>query len=418
VTSKLLFRQIRYLDPVNDIDKTADILITNGIFTELQDTWGSCPAGVQEQDGQGKILAPGLIDLYSHSGEPGRESAETMRSLLAAAQAGGFIRLNLLPDTYPVIDNSATVAKIQALYQAAIGQLTHPPQVKVWGALTRGLQGEQMSDLQDLIDSNIVGFADGNAIDNFQLLRRLLEYLQPQQLPMMLWPFDRQLAGGGVARSGAAALRLGLVGIPVSSETTALSAILELVAELDVPVHVMRLSTARGVELVAEAQQRGLPITASTTWLHLLGSNDILDSYDANWRLNPPIGNEIDRLALVAGVAAKTIGAIAIDHQAHSYEDKKVGFGEAPAGSIGLELALPVLWEQLVMSDQLTALQLWDGLSSGVARCCHEILPQKLVIFDPTVHWIANAQNLQSKSHNVPWFNRVIQGRVEHLPTQ
>jgi dihydroorotase len=413
--SKLLFRQIRYLDPVAGVDKITDALVTDGVLTELQDTWGSSPADAQERDGQDKILAPGLVDLYSHSGEPGREAEETMFSLLSAAQAGGYIGLNLLPDTDPPIDNSATIAKIQAVYAAASSQLAHPPQIKMWGALTQGVKGERMSDLQDLVTSNIVGFADGGAIDNFQFLRRLLEYLQPYKLPIMLWPLDRRLAGGGVARAGAAALRLGLVGSPVSSETTALSAILELVAELGVPVHVMRLSTARGVELIAAAQQQGLPISASTTWLHLLGSNEILDSYDTNWRLDPPIGNEVDRQALVAGVAAGTIGAIAVDHYAHSYEDKKVGFGEAPAGAIGLELALPVLWEELVQSGQLNALQLWRSLSSGVTACCQETPPTKLVVFDPTVEWVANNQNLQSRSGNVPWFDRVIHGRCEIL---
>jgi dihydroorotase len=413
--SKLLFRQIRYLDPVAGVDKITDALVTDGLLTELQDRGGNCPADAQERDGQDKILAPGLVDLYSHSGEPGREAEETMFSLLSTAQAGGFVRLNLLPDTDPPIDNSATIAKIQALYQIASGQLSAPPALKVWGALTQGVQGERMSDLQDLVASDIVGFADGGAIDNFQLLRRLLEYLQPYKLPVMLWPLDRRLAGGGVARAGAAALRLGLVGSPVSSETTALSAILELAEELGVPVHIMRLSTARGVELIAAAQQRGLPVSASTTWLHLLGSNEILDSYDTNWRLDPPIGNEVDRQALVAGVAAGTIGAIAIDHYAHSYEDKKVGFGEAPAGAIGLELALPVLWEELVKSGQLNALQLWRSLSSGAAACCQETPPAQLMVFDPTIKWVANSQNLQSRSGNVPWFDKVIHGRCEIL---
>jgi dihydroorotase len=413
--NQILFRQVRYLDPVKGIDRVTDALVTNGILTELRDDLQDCPAEATEQDGHHKILAPGLVDLYSHSGEPGREAEETMLSLLSAAAAGGFVRLNILPDTSPAIDNSAIVAKIQSLYQAAKMQLAYAPALAVWGALTHGVQGESMSDLQDLAGSGIVGFADGRPIDNLQLVQRLLEYLQPYQKPIMLWPLDRQLAGGGVARMGAAALRLGLVGNPVCSETAALGAILEIVAELMVPVHIMRLSTARGVELVAAAQQRGLPVTASVTWLHLLGSTAILDSYDASWRLDPPLGNEVDRVALVAGVKAGVIGAIAVDHCAHSYEDKKVGFGEAPVGAIGLELALPVLWEQLVLPGHLTALDLWRGLSCGAAVCCGSAVPQELVLFDPMVKWVANSKNLQSKSSNTPWFNKVISGQVEIL---
>jgi dihydroorotase len=416
--SKVLFRQIRYLDPVVGIDRVTDALVTNGLLTELQDDLRDCPPDASERDGHHQILAPGLVDLYSHSGEPGREAEETMLSLLASGAAGGFVRLNILPDTQPAIDNSATVAKIQSLYDAATPQLANPPQLKIWGALTQGVQGERMSALQDLATSRIIGFADGGPLNNLQLVRRLLEYLQPYQLPIMLWPLDRQLAAGGVARMGAAALRLGLVGNPASSETAALSAILELVTELKIPIHIMRLSTARSVELIAKAQQQGLPVTASTTWLHLLGSTAILDSYDTSWRLDPPVGNEADRLALIAGVANRTIEAIAIDHQAHSYEDKKVGFGEAPVGSIGLELALPVLWENLVVPRYLTPLQLWHGLSSGAAACCGDAAPQQLVVFDPTVKWVANSQNLQSRSGNTPWFDRVILGRPEILPSQ
>jgi dihydroorotase len=407
--NQILFRQVRYLDPVNGIDRVTDALVTNGILTELRDDLQDCPVEATEQDGHGKILAPGLVDLYSHSGEPGREAEETMLSLLAAAAAGGFVRLNILPDTLPAIDNSAIVTKIQSLYQAAKSQLAYAPALAVWGALTQGVQGESMSDLQDLVGSGIVGFADGGPIDNLQLVQRLLEYLQPYQKPIMLWPLDRQLAGGGVARMGSAALRLGLVGNPVCSETAALSAILEIVAELMVPVHIMRLSTARGVE------QQGLPVTASVTWLHLLGSTAILDSYDTSWRLDPPLGNEVDRLALVAGVKAGVIGAIAVDHYAHSYEDKKVGFGEAPVGSIGLELALPVLWEKLVVPGHLTALNLWRGLSCGAAASCESTAPQELVLFDPTVKWVANSQNLRSKSANTPWFDKVISGQIKIL---
>jgi dihydroorotase len=413
--AQLLFRQVRYLDPAKGIDRVTDALVTNGQLTELRDDLLDCPAEAIERDGRNKILAPGLVDLYSHSGEPGRESEETMLSLLASAAAGGFVQLNILPDTLPAIDNSAIVAKMQSLYQVAQAQLPSAPALQIWGALTQGIQSDRMSDLQDLADSGVVGFADGGPIDNLQLLQRLLEYLQPYQKPIMLWPLDRQLAGGGVARMGAAALRLGLVGNPVCSETAALSAILELVAELQVPVHIMRLSTARGVELVATAQQRGLPVTASVTWLHLLGSTANLGGYDTSWRLDPPLGNEVDRLALVTGVQTGVIGAIAVDHCAHSYEDKKVGFGEAPVGSIGLELALPVLWEKLILPGYLTALDLWRSLSCGASACCRSGVPQDLILFDPLVKWVANSQNLQSKSTNTPWFDKIISGRVEIL---
>jgi dihydroorotase len=169
------------------------------------------------------------------------------------------------------------------------------------------------------------------------------------------------------------------------------------------------------VELIANAQRQGLPVTASVTWLHLLGNTATLADYDPNWRLDPPLGNEVDRQALVQGVAMGVIGAIAIDHQAHSYEDKTVAFGAAPVGSIGLELALPVLWENLVGTGQLTALQLLQSLSHGPAYCLGVRPPQELILFDPGEIWVASTNNLKSLSYNTAWLGRSIQGRVNIL---
>jgi dihydroorotase len=413
--SSLLLRQVRLLDPAAGLDQIADVLIVDGQITQVADRLELLSADTSEQSGLDQILAPGLVDLYSHSSEPGAEEQETIQSLLQSAQAGGFVAVGILPNTQPPIDNSATVSKIQALYQQAVAQLRAAPRLHIWGAVTQGRAGEQLADLHDLASSNVVGFTDGRPLQNHQLLRRLLEYLQPYQQPLMLWPLDRQLAGGGVARQGAAALRLGLVSSPVSSESTAVATILELVAAVGTPVHLMRISTARSVQLIAAAKQEGLPITASTTWLHLLGDTETLASYDPNWRLDPPLGNCSDRQALIQAVASGVIDAIAIDHYAHAYEDKKVAFGEAPVGAIGLELALPILWEQLVQSGQLTALQLWSAMSLKPAQCWQQPPPTELILFHPTTPWVVNKANLQSRSQNTPWLGQTVVGSIQIL---
>jgi dihydroorotase len=375
--SSLLLRQVRLLDPAAGLDQIADVWIVDGQITQVADRLELLSADTSEQSGLDQILAPGLVDLYSHSSEPGAEEQETIQSLLQSAQAGGFVAVGILPNTQPPIDNSATVSKIQALYQQSAAQLRAAPRLHIWGAVTQGRAGEQLADLHDLASSNVVGFTDGRPLQNHQLLRRLLEYLQPYQQPLMLWPLDRQLAGGGVARQGAAALRLGLVSSPVSSESTA--------------------------------------ITASTTWLHLLGDTETLASYDPNWRLDPPLGNCSDRQALIQAVASGVIDAIAIDHHAHAYEDKKVAFGEAPVGAIGLELALPILWEQLVQSGQLTALQLWSAMSLKPAQCWQQPPPTELILFHPTTPWVVNKANLQSRSQNTPWLGQTVVGSIQIL---
>lgn len=413
--SRLLLRQVRLIDPIAGIDRLTDALVVNGQIEQVADRITEWPADTHEQDGRHQILAPGLVDLYSHSSEPGAEEQETILSLLRSATAGGFVELGILPTTQPAIDNSAIVCKVQELYQQAAAQLVAAPRLHIWGAVTQGCAGEQLANFQDLANSAVIGFTDGRAVQNPQLLHRLLEYLQSYSQPLMLWPLDRQLAGLGVARQGAAALRLGLASSPASSEAIAVATILELVAAIGTPVHLMRISTKRSVQLIAAAKQAGLPITASTTWLHLLGDTETLASYDPNWRLDPPLGNQSDRQALIQAVASGVIDAIAIDHQAHAYEDKKVAFGAAPVGAIGLQIALPILWEQLVRAGQLTALQLWSALSSKPAHCWQQPAPTRLILFDPTASWIANTSNLLSLSDNTPWWGKLIPGQIRVL---
>jgi dihydroorotase len=411
--ARFLLQQVSYLDPDKGIDRTADALVIDGQLVELADHLESWPQETEVIAAQGQVLAPGLVDLYSHSDEPGQEERETLLSLLQSAQTGGFVRMAILPDTVPAIDNGSTIAKIHQLYQSAQSQMEQAPQLEIWGALTQ--QGEQMAELQDLAASGVVGFGDGHPIGNWQLVRRLLEYLQPCGKPVMLWPFQKSLADGGLARQGNMALQLGLRGMPPESETAPLAALLEIAATLGTPVHIMRVSTARSVELIGAAQQRGVPVTASTTWMHLLGNTQTLATYDPHWRLEPPVGNEFDRQALVQAIAAGVLQGIAIDHRAHSYEDKKVAFGEAPVGAIGLQIALPLLWEQLVGSGQLTALQLWQGLSTGPARCLGGTTPSQLVLFNPQETWVANRESLRSRSSNTPWLDQPIPGRVRIL---
>jgi dihydroorotase len=409
-----LLQQVRVIDTVAETDQITDVLIFDDQIQAIAPQISDISADTVVKDGRGLLLGNGLVDLYSHSGEPGFEERETLVSLLQAAQAGGFTRLTVLPNTSPAIDNPAMVAQLQ---QQRLEKIS--PRIQVWGAMTLDVAGKQLTEFADLATAGVVGFTDSKPWENLGMLMRVLEYLQPFGKVAAFSPCDRSLSLNGVMREGAEALRIGLPPVPASAETSAIAALLELVAEIRTPIHIMRVSTARSVELIATAKFQGLPVTASTTWMHLLLNTADVKSYHTSLHLEPPLGNASDVKALRDGVRGGVIDAIAIDHAAFTYEEKVQAFAESPPGAIGLELALPLLWSNLVETGEFTALELWQVLSNKPASCLHqEIKPIKpgekaeLTLFDPEKIWTVNRQNLCSLADNTPWFGKEIKGRV------
>ena len=416
--SEKLIKQVRLLDPITNTDNITDVLIVDGKITAIDVFLAPSSPQTKIIEAKGLILAPGLVDLYSYSGEPGNEARETYLSLTAAAIAGGFSRVAILPNTIPVIDNLATLA----LLQEKLNQENTPIKFSFWGSLTQDLRGEKLAELTDLAQGKVIGFTDNKPLHNLNLLRRLLEYSQPFNLPLGLVPTDLNLKGNGVMREGKASLKLGLPGNPVISETTALAAILELVTISKTPVHLMRISTARGVELIKRAKEADLPITASVTWTHLLLIAEAIASYNPNLNLEPPLGTENDRLALIQGIREGIIDAIAVDHTPLTYEEKTVGFTETPPGVIGLELALFLLWENLVETKLLSALELWQALSANPLKCinqkpisCQVGEKAEVVLFAPHYPWKVTSANLKSLSYNTYWLGQEINGQIVEL---
>jgi dihydroorotase len=396
--------QVRLIDPKTDRDEITTLT--------LNSTDPETPSTI---DGTGLILGPSLVDLYSQCGEPGFEERETLASLEKAAIAGGFTQVNVLPGN--VIDNPAQLLWFQSQNHSVL---------KPWAAITQGAAGSQLNELGEIAAQKIaVGFADGSAIASLTLLRRLLEYAQPLGMTIALWPMDEKLAEQGLAREGTLALRYGLPGMPAFTETAPLAVILELVREIGTAVHLMRISTGRSVALIQAAKAEGLPITASTTWLHLLYDTQDLSDYHPSLRLNPPLGNPDDRVALISGVKSGMIDAIAIDHSPYTYEEKTVAFGEAPVGAIGLEFAFALLWQALVTTGKLTAVELWRAMATNPDRCLGQCLGeclgeclgqsggQSYMLFDPNETWrLANLQSLAQNSH---LWGREIVGRVRSI---
>ncbi|MDB9318223.1 dihydroorotase [Nodularia spumigena] len=413
-----LLQQVRIIDSELETDKIADVLIADGKIQAVAPQISDISSDTQIKDCRGLILGTGLVDLYSHSSEPGFEERETLSSLLQAAAAGGFTRVSILPDTSPAIDHPAIVAQLR---QKA-GEMVNIPHLHIWGAMTLDLAGKQLTELADLVAAGVVGFTDGKPWENLGFVRRVLEYLQPFGKPVAFSPGDRLLSANGVVREGTQALRLGLPPIPASAETTAIASLLELVAATGTPVHIMRVSTARSVEIIAAAKAQGLPITASTTWMHLLLDTKAIKSYNTSLHLEPPLGNASDVEALRAGVRAGVIDAIAIDHAPYTYEEKVQAFAESPPGAIGFELALSLLWQNLVETGKFTALELWQALSTKPAICLQQkpslITPDQkaeLTLFNPQETWKVEKKNLHTLSSNTPWLGQEIKGRVVQI---
>ncbi|MBW4564809.1 MAG: dihydroorotase [Mojavia pulchra JT2-VF2] len=429
MTTELL-QQVRVIDPVSGTDQLVDVLIADGYIQAVAPHINNISPDTQIRDCRGLVLGPGLVDLYSHSGEPGFEERETLSSLLQAAAAGGFTRVSILPSTSPPIDNPALVAQLQKkrgaeenLHSSFLLPCSSAPHLHLWGAITLDIAGKQLTELADLADAGVVGFTDGQPWENLGLVRRVLEYVLPLGKPVAFWPCNLQLTANGVMREGSDALRLGLPPIPAIAETTAIAALLELIAATgNSHVHIMRVSTARSVELIASAKAAGLPITASTTWMHLLLDTKSVKSYHTSLHLDPPLGNPSDVAALREGVRTGVIDAIAIDHAPYTYEEKVQAFAEAPPGAIGFELALPLLWQNLVETGEFTALELWRGLSNRPAECLKQkvsaIAPNQkaeLTLFDPQQNWKVERKNLHTLSSNTPWLGQQLQGRVVQI---
>ena len=409
-------------------DGVGDVLIEDGIVAAIASSLIDLPPNTEIIDGRGQFLGPGLIDLYSQSGQPGHESRETYESLSQAAAAGGFTRVGLLPNTQPAVDNRGAIIAIQKFNPSA-SRSASQAKLMPWATVTLGAAGQQLTELAELAEAGALGFTDGLPVANSALLRRLLEYAQPLQKPIALWPCDLKIAGEGVVREGVQSLRLGLAGVSVIAETTALATLLECITEIPTPVHIMRVSTARSVALLRQAKAQGLPVSASVPWHHLIFDTQDLDEYDPSLRHDPPLGNPADRQALIAGVVDRVIDAIAIDHSPYTYEEKTVAFEAAPPGAIGLELALPVLWQKLVSSpsnssksdpaQRWSPAQLWQALSEGPAECLG-LKPTRvevgksaeLTLFDPRISWQVTPENLNSLASNTPWANQMIQGKV------
>ena len=408
---KLAIRNGRVIDPASGHDAVADLAIADGRIAAI----GRCGDFTPDRtiDAKGLIVAPGLVDLCARMREPGSEGA--LKVEMRAALAGGVTGVVCPPDTDPPLDEPGLVRMLRQRSREAAGARLYP-----LGALTVGLAGETLAEIETMHEVGCVAFMQTRALphDNGVLLQAM-RYARTFDLPLWLRPVEDTLAGNGVAASGAVAGRLGLPSIPVAAETVALHTIFELQRAAGGPrVHLARLSSAAGVDLVRQARRDGLPVTADVGIHHVHLIDIDIGYFDSDYRLDPPLRSQRDRDAILAGLADGTIDAICSDHTPVGTDDKLLPFGEAAPGASALETLLPLVLKWAARADVPLARAL-AKVTSDAARVLGESTGQlavgakaDVVVFDPAAPWRVVPEALASGGGNTPFAGHELEGRV------
>ena len=411
----VVFENARVVDPSRDVDAAGTVIVADRrIIAAGPDARTARPAGAEVVDCAGAIVAPGLVDMRVFVGEPGAEHRETFASAGQAAAAGGVTTIVTMPDTDPVIDDVALVDFIGRRARDETAIRVHP-----MAALTKGLAGQEMTELRLLGEAGAVGFTDGRrTVTNAAVMRRVLTYARDFGGLIMHHTADPHLTGNGVMNEGEVATRLGLAGIPKEAEIVVLERDIRLAALTGGRYHVAQISCAESLEIVRAAKARGLHVTCGVSINHLaLNENDI-GPYRTFFKLSPPLRSDDDRQAMVAGLADGTIDVIVSSHDPQDVDTKRHPFAEAADGAVGLETMLPAAL-RLIHSGEVDALTLFRALATRPA----EILglevgrlapgaPADLIVVDPDVPWVLDPDTLRSRSKNTPFDGARFSGRV------
>jgi dihydroorotase len=416
-TMTVLIRNGHLIDPANNIDQQADIRISGGKITAIEAA-STIPSGTDEQliDASGLTVIPGLVDCCARLREPGMENKATINSETIAATRSGITTLCCPPDTDPVIDEPAVVELIHQ--KAANAGHSH---VVTLGALTAGLHGEHLSEMFALKQAGCVGLSNcRKPVENSQILKRAFSYAATFDMRVFIEPDEHWLSIGGCAHQGKISTRLGLKGIPVSAETIAITRALELVAETGVSVHFGRLSTARGVELIARAKNEQLPVTADVSAHQLHLTEQDISSYNSACHVIPPLRTQRDMEALRNAVANDTIDAICSDHQPHNLDAKQAPFASTEAGISALETLLPLCLRlsQQTGLDLATLVSKITSLPANIlgidAGTLSAGASADICIFDMDEDWQLDAESIHSHGKNTPFYGWNFQGKVKH----
>lgn len=407
--------------------KNAKIVNADKIFTQLQDilidkgtivkTGRDIPAnGAKVIDAAGKLIMPGLIDMHIHLREPGREDKETIETGSKAAAKGGFTTVLCMPNTTPVIDNAMIVEAI--LKEAKRVGLVNVIPV---GAITRGQNGEELTDMFELKQAGCMAFSDdGKTVGNSRLMRLAMEYAKMTGLFLIEHCQDPALWNKGVMNEGDVSTMLGLKGDPGISETIIVGRDIELALYLKARIHMAHMSLKRSVELIRFAKSQGIQVTAEACPHHFTLTDEAVKTFDTNTKVNPPLRTREDVDAIKQGLKDGTIDCIVTDHAPHTAEEKEMDYDHAPYGMIGLETAVGLTITELVEKGILSWTQMADRMSAAPARIVglnnkgtiKEGADADITIIDPEKVWEVRKEDIVSKSKNSPFIGRKLQGAV------
>jgi dihydroorotase len=413
--AQLLIRCAHVLDPRTDLDEPQDLLIQNGRIAELGAP-GSLPA---PDDGEtieaaGKHLFPAFVDPHVHLRTPGQEYKEDLDTGTAAAAAGGFCAVIAMPNTDPVVDDAPI---LRSLIESARRQARVP--VGFLASITRGLKGEDLTEMADLHEVGALGFTDdGKPVVSAGVLRKALQYQRLCGGVIALHEEDPALSRDGVMHEGAVSARLGMAGIPSVSESTMVARDAALAGYESARVHFQHLSCVESVEAVALAKEAGIRVSAEVTPHHLTLTDDVVRTLDSRMKMNPPLRSDADRRALVEALRTGVIDCVATDHAPHALHEKEVPFEQAPMGTIGLETAFPALFTELVLPGELELGTVIERMTSGGALyglptpriATGE--PANVCLVDLEAKFEVGAEGYVSRSQNCCFYGRTLHGRV------
>jgi len=403
------------VDPANGLNGFHDVVIHDGVVAAITAAEGSHETGDAERiDATGCLVLPGLIDIHVHLREPGYEYKETVETGTRAAVAGGFTAVACMANTNPVNDSAAVTDYIRERAAAAGLARVFPI-----GAVSKGLQGEELAEIGEMHRAGIVAVSDdGMPIMNGGLMRRALEYTAMFGLPVIVHEEERTIAAEGVMNEGSLSLRLGLKGVPAAAEEAMIARDIALLERTGGRLHIAHLSTAGSVEMVRSAKRRGLPVSAEVTPHHFTLTEAAVDGYNTNAKMNPPLRTPRDVEAVRQGLADGTIDVIATDHAPHHRDEKDVEFDQAANGIVGLETALPLAL-RLVEEAGIPLETLVAALTINPARVLN--LPHgtlsvgaaaDVTVIDAQRCWTVEAARFRSKSRNTPFDGMQMQGQA------
>lgn len=413
--ANLLISGAHVLDPRTGIDAPHDVLVRDRKIAQIAAPGELRPDGQPEiVQARGRHLLPAFVDPHVHFRSPGQEHKEDLETGTRAAAAGGFGAVIAMPNTDPVLDSAPV---LRSLREAATREARVP--VGFLAAITRGLEGVELTEMAELMGEGALGFTDdGRPVASAGVLRKALQYQRLCGGVLTLHEEDPSLSHGGSMHEGAVSAALGIGGIPSVSESTMVARDAELAGYEDGRVHFQHLSCAASVHAVATAKERGFRVSAEVTPHHLLLCDEHVRGMDTRMKMNPPLASDADRVALIEGLRSGTIDCVATDHAPHARHEKEVPFEQAPMGTTGLETAFAALYTELVLPGTLELGLLVERMTAGAALfglptpriALGE--PANLTLVDLAAEWVAGEHGWESRSENCCFAGRRLTGRV------